>query len=151
MRTDAHFLLDIDKKPENLTEFATEFSDRLVFLHFFTEFCFNKIHILETKKGYHIYLWTYTQTPTPIEAVLIQLALGSDYRRELFNYNRVWSKNPPPRWNILFRSKYNGAGQVVSREERTDKAVQLEEEIMKLYTTKVTKEEEQGERTNNAT
>jgi len=143
MKNDANFLLDIDRKPEDLDEFAEQFADRMAFVTTFMPFRFYQIEIYETTKGYHFYLWSEGETPSPIQQVLIQLALGSDYRREIFNYKRVWSKKIPARWNLLFQSKYDEKGKRVSREERTNNAIRLEEEIMTLYMVKIGSGEEE--------
>lgn len=144
MINDADFLMDIDNKPKNLTTFADKLSEKMAFVSVFMPFRFYQIEIYETTKGYHFYLWSEGDTPSAVQKVLIQLALGSDYRREIFNYKRVWSKKIPPRWNLLFQSKYDHKGKRVSKEEKTDNALRLEEEIMTLYMVKI-KSGEEGE------
>jgi len=143
MKNDANFLMDIDRKPKNLNRFAEQLADRMAFVSVFMPFRFYQIEIYETSKGYHLYLWSEGETPSAVQQVLIQMALGSDYRREIFNYKRVWSKKIPPRWNLLFCSKYDDNGKIVSREEKTNNAIRLEEEIMALYMVKIGSGEEE--------
>lgn len=140
MITDADFQIDIDRKPEDLAMFADEIADRMAFIMKYTKFKFIRIDIYETTKGFHFYFWSEGATPYPIQKVIIQLALGSDYHREIFNYRRVWNTIEPTRWNVLFQFKYNKEGKMVSKEEKTNKAIRLEEEIMTLYTVKTENE-----------
>ena len=143
MKNDASLLMDIDRKPKQLSRFAKQFVERMAFVSGFMSFPFCQIEIYETTKGYHIYLWTEGTQPSAIQKVLMQLALGSDYRREVFNYKRVCSKKIPPRWNLLFVSKYNEEGKRVSKEERTISAIGLEEEIVVMYMEKMKERKEE--------
>lgn len=73
------------------------------------------LKIFTTRKGYHLYL-NFEQTKfDAIEIVMMQLALGSDKKRELFNYKRIKEKNVPF-WNVLFNVKLH-VGKIISREE----------------------------------
>jgi len=129
MITDADILLDIDRKRIS----AREFAERMHFITMFVSIEFKKLSVYETHKGLHIYLWCKDKKPSPQETVVIQLALGSDYRREIFNWLRVKDDTEDARWNILFQGKYNGNGKRVSQEEHSELAIRLEEEIMALY------------------
>ena len=129
MITDADILLDIDRKRIS----AREFAERMRFVSIFTAIEFKRLTIYETHKGLHVYLWCKDKKPSPQEKVVIQLALGSDYRREIFNWLRVTGTQTPKRWNILFQGKYDGNGKRVSREEHSELAIRLEEQIMALY------------------
>ena len=131
MITDADILVDIDKKDVS----AEEIAERMFFISVFTPFDFTRIRVRETAKGFHIYLWCADIKPTPVDKVVIQLILGSDYRRELFNYLRVCGRETPRKWNVLFATKYDGNGNKISRERTTDKSIRLEEEIYALYHT----------------
>jgi len=132
MMTDADILLDIDKKDVN----AKELAERMRFITMFTSFEFVKIDIYETRKGFHFYLWTDKPKPSAEDKVVIQLALGSDYRREIFNYLRIRITPLPKKWNVLFQSKYDKEGNKVSEEVHNGRTVKLEEEIMALYETR---------------
>ncbi len=55
--------------------------------------------VFETKRGLHFYIET-EKKKKEIEVILLQLFLGSDYKRELFNYRHV--KNKVKKWNVLF-------------------------------------------------
>jgi len=129
MITDADILLDIDRKRIS----AREFAERMRFISIFTAIEFKRLTIYETHKGLHVYLWCKDKKPSPQEKVVIQLALGSDYRREIFNWLRVKDNTEDARWNILFQGKYDDNGKRVSREEHTELAIRLEEQIMALY------------------
>ena len=131
MITDADILVDIDKKDVS----AEEIAERMFFVSVFTPFDFTRIRVRETAKGFHIYLWCADVKPTPTDKVVIQLVLGSDYRRELFNYLRVCGRERAEKWNVLFATKYDGDGNRISRERTTAKSIQLEEEIFALYRT----------------
>jgi len=137
MITDADFQIDIDNKPENIDKLAEETADRMAFITRFMPFRFYQIDIYETTKGYHMYFWSEGSRPKPVEKVLVQMALGSHYRREIFNYKRVWSKKEPPRWNVLYQYKYNDENKLSSKEEKTNNAIKLEEQIIALYTVKL--------------
>lgn len=129
MITDAEILLDIDRKRISTREFA----ERMQFISAFMGIEFKRLRIYETRRGLHVYLWCGDKKPSPQEAVIIQLALGSDYRREIFNWLRVKDDTKGARWNILFQGKYNSKGRRVSQEEHSELAIKLEEEIMALY------------------
>jgi hypothetical protein len=68
-----------------------------------------------TKRGWHIYITLHSTELNNQEIVLYQLLLGSDRRREFFNYCRI--KNGIERWNVLFAWKANRKKEIVSREE----------------------------------
>ncbi len=46
----------------------------------------------------------------------LQLALGSDYRRECMNLRRIIAVKRMKSWNILYSYKFNGRGDFISRE-----------------------------------
>lgn len=133
----ADIKLDIDrpegKSMEAIVKLSEELASRMVFLTLFTPFEFRQIRVYETARGFHIYLWSEGEKPKPIEAVIVQLALDSDYRREMFNYLRVWSRKPPEHWNVLWKSKYDKEGNVVSREKRSKNARIIEELVWRNY------------------
>lgn len=137
MINDADVKLDIDcpedKSMESIVKLSEELASRMVFLMFFTPFEFRQIRVYETARGFHIYLWSEGEKPKPIEVVIIQLALSSDYRREMFNYLRVWSKKPPEHWNVLWKTKYDKEGNIVSREKRSKSARIIEEVVWRHY------------------
>lgn len=66
---------------------------------------------IETKrsssgKGWHV-ITTWNRDFTPAETVCIQMALGSDMKRETFNLARLLSEDVSTRkdWNFLFSAK----------------------------------------------
>jgi hypothetical protein len=90
------------------------------------------VRVMQTKKGFHTYL---TVSPKgklqimPMDMVALQAILGSDYKREAFNFNRVKSgvNLRGNAWNVLFNSKWKtNNGELLSSEvERKD----LEEKL----------------------
>jgi len=50
------------------------------------------------------------------ELNFLQLAFGSDYRRECMNLRRILAVKCMKSWNILYRYKFNGRGDLTSIE-----------------------------------
>ncbi|RLF40497.1 MAG: hypothetical protein DRN12_05295 [Thermoplasmata archaeon] len=77
--------------------------------------------IYKTNNGWHHYIGVDNKL-TDLEVVLVQALMGSDFKRECFNYLRVKSgKFSYDDWNVLFKRKYevdlvNGDVKLVSRE-----------------------------------
>lgn len=69
--------------------------------------------VYKTNKGYHIYIFIERPLP-PKTLVFIQLMMGSDYKREMFNYARI--NAGLINWNVLFRRKWVDSA-LVSQEE----------------------------------
>jgi len=100
------FLVDIDYKPKDLQKFVDEFVSKLEFVGDILRIYFDEVEVYETVKGIHIYIYASSERKiSDGEIVVIQLALGSDYKRELFNWTRVISNPKPKRWNVLFKSR----------------------------------------------
>jgi len=117
--------LDFDFKPKNLKKFAEEFVNKLDFIRYVMGIYVESVEVYETSKGLHIYVYVFTKRQlTNQDIVVLQLALGSDYKRELFNWVRVRQNNDIKHWNILFRRKYEN-GKLVSMERATDMAIEL--------------------------
>jgi hypothetical protein len=91
--------IDIDKKDKR------DFMRRYQALYRYFRFNLIDYEIAETRKGYHIRLIIdFPFKVTSEEIVLLQLLLGSDWKREMLNYLRV--KNGIDDWNKLFIAKY---------------------------------------------
>ena len=80
--------------------------------------------VRRTAKGYHIYFTLEHKLSDP-EIIALQAIMGSDYRREMFNWLRTangnWEKYKEKNleWNVMFSSKkriINGRFKEVSRE-----------------------------------
>jgi len=100
------FLIDIDYKPTNPNKFTEEFINKLKFVEDILKVFVEEVEVFETKKGIHIYVYASSERKiSDEEIVVIQLALGSDYKREIFNWSRVISNPKPKHWNVLFKSK----------------------------------------------
>jgi hypothetical protein len=71
------------------------------------------VNIMQTKKGFHTYL-TVSSNKTdllPKDIVCLQSLLGSDFKRECFNFLRVKSGMLlNENWNVLFSKKWDSNG-----------------------------------------
>ena len=81
------------------------------------------IEIYTTKHGFHIYIENpmfkyYAKT----SIILLQLLLGSDKNRELFNYQRLIKEPKMQNWNVLFAQKYKG-NTLISQEKPHKKLI----------------------------
>lgn len=63
------------------------------------------LRVFKTNHGYHVYLWYRNKIPDH-EIIMLQMAMGSDFRRELFNMIRIRKWNSQSNWNVLFTRKY---------------------------------------------
>ena len=123
--------LDFDFKPRSARKFGKEIADKLKFLTSFFGIRVIDVKVYETNKGLHLYISIYSSVELDDrDIVVLQLALGSDYKREIFNWLRVRSEQNFKHWNVLFRVKYKN-GAVVSREEKTELAKEIEYYIRK--------------------
>jgi len=133
-------LVDIDYKYEDKERMVKMVSDFAFKMYFVTDVLgvrFKGIKVYETVKGIHIYLDAESERPlTPLEVIVIQLALGSDYKRELYNLRRAraWldGEELENNWNTLFKYKYKN-GKLVSKETVTEFSKFFEEYVMRKY------------------
>ena len=123
--------LDFDFKPRSAKRFAKEIANKLNFLTSFFGIRVIDVKVYETNKGLHLYISLYSNVElTDEDIVVLQLALGSDYKRELFNWLRVRSKDKFKHWNVLFKVKYKN-GKIISKEEKTELAKEIEYYVRK--------------------
>ena len=108
--------VDIDYKPLDLDKLAWRMETVCEVLEVELE----SIRIMETGKGYHIHGVILGDVDDK-DVIIIQMALGSDYLRELYNLRRV--RNGIKNWNVLFSSKYK---------EENGKLVKVSEEKLAL-------------------
>jgi hypothetical protein len=133
-------LVDIDYKYEDKERMVKMVSDFAFKMYFVTDVLgvrFTGIKVYETSKGIHVYLDAESERPlTPLEIIIIQLALGSDYKRELYNLRRAraWldGEELENNWNTLFKYKYKD-GKLVSKETVTGFSKFFEEYVMRRY------------------
>lgn len=59
-----------------------------------------------TERGWHLVI-RFAREFTSGELVALQLALGSDRKRERYNLRRVICGAAPAKWNLLFTAKLN--------------------------------------------
>ena len=123
--------LDFDFKPRSARKFGKEIADKLKFLTSFFGIKVIDVKVYETNKGLHLYVSIYSSVELDDrDIVVLQLALGSDYKREIFNWLRVRSRDKFKHWNVLFKVKYKN-GKIISREEKTELAEEIEYYVRK--------------------
>jgi len=123
--------LDFDFKPRSAKRFAKEIANKLNFLKTFFGIRVIDVKVYETNKGLHVYISLYSNVElTDEDVVVLQLALGSDYKREIFNWLRVRSRDKFKHWNVLFKVKYKN-GKIISKEEKTELAEEIEYYVRK--------------------
>ena len=123
--------LDFDFKPRSAKRFAKEIANKLNFLASYFSISVIDVKVYETNKGLHVYILLYSNVElTDEDIVVLQLALGSDYKRELFNWLRVRSNDKFKHWNVLFKVKYKN-GKIISKEEKTELAEEIEYYVRK--------------------
>jgi len=123
--------LDFDFKPRSAKRFAKEIANKLNFLASYFSISVIDVSVYETNKGLHLYISIYSSVELDDrDIVVLQLALGSDYKRELFNWLRVRSNDKFKHWNVLFKVKYKN-GKIISREEKTELAEEIEYYVRK--------------------
>jgi hypothetical protein len=119
-------LLDYDLETE---ESLLKRISRLWPFIFRFEFQFGKLQLTDlevtrTKHGWHLYLEVRNKM-CDLDVVFVQLLLGSDFRRECFNYRRVQLGLRD--WNFLFSEKYNANNELIGWEKSMP---ELREKIM---------------------
>jgi len=72
------------------------------------------VRVCSTRRGYHIYLEIFGDYNS-FDVCFLQMALGSDFKRETFNFYR-FKNNLDKKWNVLFSEKRDEKGNVLSRE-----------------------------------
>jgi len=103
--------IDIDGK---LNE--KEIVKRLFLLQKFLQFKGIGIDKKKTKHGWHLrFGFTTERELDDRDIVFLQLFLGSDRNREMFNWLRV--KSGCTKWNVLFKEKIDAKGKVISKEQ----------------------------------
>jgi hypothetical protein len=75
-----------------------------------------KASVKRTWHGFHVSIRVRNRIPKR-DLNFLQLALGSDYRRESMNLRRIVSCKQMKSWNILYSYKFNGRGDFTSRED----------------------------------
>lgn len=102
--------LDMDEKNKS-------FFEDLALLSRFFNFRIKGIKAVKTRHGKHVRIWI-DRVFEPEDIVFFQIFLGSDKKRELFNWLRV--RSGCERWNVLFKEKYKfkkGKLELLSEEE----------------------------------
>jgi hypothetical protein len=131
-------LLDIDKKFND--ESLKEFIRRLKALMHISGITYKNIEVLDTLRGHHIYIYV-DNLLSDYEICFYQLFLGSDFKRELYNFRRI--QNGDKEFNILFSEKYaleNGQIILKSYEIENQKLTKLINNEIKKEAEKKTQE-----------
>jgi len=89
--------IDLDSKDQ-----WQNFIEKAKFVLAFWHLTIKHVWVAETSKGYHIVIIVKEKLPD-MQICFIQLALGSDYKRECFNLARVLRGEKD--WNLLFKTK----------------------------------------------
>ncbi len=102
--------LDIDGKDANPVDVGNEIGFKLKKLSDVLDVTVEKISVYETKNGYHVYIEISTDIELDGKDVtFIQLFLGSDCYRELYNYVRCKIPNYSGKsFNVLFKHRIKG-------------------------------------------
>jgi hypothetical protein len=73
------------------------------------------VDVRRTRHGYHVRL--FVKNKVRDQALnFLQLALGSDYRREAFNFRRLSVLKRMKPWNVLYAWKFNSQVRITSYE-----------------------------------
>ncbi len=131
-------LVDIDYKPRDVKKFSEEIAKKMNFIDFTFGTVFVRVKCFETARGLHLAFDVVADKNfNDIDTIICQMALGSDYKRELFNYRRIRGKTKVKDWNILFKKKVKrGKGKEVlyiSEEKETELSKKIEQTIMEEY------------------
>lgn len=112
--------IDIDEK-KNAHLIGDSFRFKTEFISSITGIPLKFLDCKETTKGLHVKLLT-TENISDTELVLLQALLGSDWKREVFNWQRVRQGAKMSEWNFLFSKKYrresDGSHTLLSYERR---------------------------------
>lgn len=101
--------IDYDNKRISINQFERDLRN-LMNLHNVKKV---KYDYFKTRRGFHIYIH-FPLNLEPKDVLLMQIFLGSDIKREFFNYQRIIS-GEIYNWNVLFKKKFIG-GKKVSEE-----------------------------------
>lgn len=123
-------LIDIDYKPKRWNRWCEEFVSKLRFASINLGLEIGKVKVYETNKGLHIYIDVYSELKLNSKDIcFIQLLLGSDYKRELFNWIRIRGRYRG-KWNVLFINKERTTDYSRSVESRINRLISEREEKM---------------------
>lgn len=115
-----------------------EIGRRLKFLEEILDIEIEEVKIRETRKGFHVYITTSEPfKPEPEFIVAVQLILMSDWKREVFNLDRIVKGRKlgnldKMNWNVLFSVKVQN-GELTSKEEKTPLCDILGQKLLEGY------------------
>jgi hypothetical protein len=112
-------LLDFDRNCSRRSLLRQVYSRWLFLLTFdwplFGRLKVRDIDVRRTRHGYHVRIRVKNRISSR-ELNFLQLAFGSDFRRECMNLRRLISIKQMRSWNVLFEFKFNNRGDITSRE-----------------------------------
>ena len=112
--------LDFDNSKDNTVyNIYNQIALRFVMLEKFFQIYERRGYTRQTKHGIHVTIEFKSKLPiSDKDIVFMQTLLGSDWKREIFNWKRVRSglKN----WNVLFNKKFDSQMKLISREKDAD-------------------------------
>jgi len=120
-KTDYVIKLDLDCNELEFKDYINRFK---IVLHIIGFIKLEDINVMQTKKGFHVYLAIESKKVVllPSDLVCLQSLMGSDYKRECFNFLRVKSGLVlDDSWNVLFNRKWgfkDGQKTLLSQENR---------------------------------
>ncbi len=126
--------LDMDyKSAPAVRRKGKEIAERLFQVSLFLPIALVSIDVKETTGGFHIRIELSSSLElNDKDIVFLQLLLGSDWRREVFNFRRIHEGVFADNWNVLFLEKRRG-GRIVSWEQSTELADELKLSIVENY------------------
>ncbi|MEM3265142.1 MAG: hypothetical protein QXH07_04220 [Thermoplasmata archaeon] len=98
------FKIDLDYMRTRQAERLIKF--RINWIDYYFHILPAKVSYYRTHKGMHVYIMPMNEVNLPLEYItFIQLALGSDWLREIRNLNRLYT-GTITNWNLLFNKKF---------------------------------------------
>ena len=90
------------------------------------------VDLKKTRHGYHVRISVRNKIPKR-ELNFLQLALGSDYRRECMNLRRIISCKQMKSWNVLYAFKFNSRGGITSQERHDTRLARKVRRLIKGF------------------
>ncbi|MGO9646150.1 MAG: hypothetical protein ACLPY5_15570 [Candidatus Bathyarchaeia archaeon] len=90
------------------------------------------IDVRKTRHGYHIRIYVKNKIPSR-ELNFLQLAFGSDYRRECMNLRRIIAVKRMKTWNVLYQYKFNARGDLTSSETTDSRLTKKIAGLVKIF------------------
>lgn len=92
----------------------------------------SKLKVFNTLNGYHVYIILKNKDLNDYDILILQILLGSDKQREIFNFQRLRSKIFKDKWNVLFSLKIAYKGSNIGYEKFNFSLTKIITTIIKL-------------------